>query len=128
MPDYFWFSILVTVNALLLLVLAANVSRLRIKHRVSYGTGDNKALRAAIRTHGNGAEQVPIYCLCILALTLLGASNTLLAVLVIGFTLARLSHAVGMLYRVFPARRFGAAFCYLFQAVAIVALLMQLAI
>ncbi|WP_341502009.1 MAPEG family protein [Gallaecimonas sp. GXIMD4217] len=126
MPDYFWFSLLVAANGLLLVVLALNVSLLRIKHGVSYGYGGNKKLRAAIRTHSNGAEHVPVYGLLILALTFLGASNALLAVLVIGFTLARVSHAAGMLWRIFPARRLGAGFTYIFQAVAVASILARL--
>ncbi|WP_341502008.1 hypothetical protein [Gallaecimonas sp. GXIMD4217] len=42
MTDYFWFSTLIAANALLLVVLAINVSRLRIRHGVSYGDGGNK--------------------------------------------------------------------------------------
>jgi len=95
-----------------------NVSRLRIKHRISLGDGGNKCLMAAIRTHGNSVEQLPLFALIILTLTLLSASTNLLASLVIGFTLARFSHAYGMLYRVFIARRIGSAFSYIFQLIS----------
>ncbi|WP_019030079.1 MAPEG family protein [Colwellia piezophila] len=118
MDNYFWFSVLIAMNSLLILILAMNVSRLRIKYKISLGDGGNKRLMAAIRTHCNGVEQLPIFAMVILVLTLLGASTSILSILVIGFTLARLCHAYGMLYRIFIARRLGAGFTYIFQMIA----------
>ncbi|PKI17987.1 MAPEG family protein [Colwellia sp. 12G3] len=120
MNDYFWFSALVAINSLLILVLAMNVSRLRIKHKISLGDGGNKCLMAAIRTHCNGVEQLPVFAIVILALTFLNVSVNILSILVIGFTLARLCHAYGMLYQLFLARRLGAGFTYIFQVAAAV--------
>ena len=121
MDNYFWFSALVAVNSLLILALALNVSKLRVKYKISLGDGGNKSLMAAIRTHCNSVEQLPIFALVILALTLLKLSTSTLAILVIGFTLARFFHAYGMLYRIFIARRIGAGFTYIFQIVAAIA-------
>jgi len=120
MDNFFWFSLLIAINSLLVLLLAMNVSRLRIKHKISLGDGGNKCLMAAIRAHCNALEQLPIFAIVMIALTYLGASKTLLAPLVIGFTLARIFHAYGMLYRVFIARRIGAGFTYIFQLIAVV--------
>lgn len=125
MIDYFWFSLLVGVNALLLVVLTVNVSRLRIKHRVSLGDGDVKPLRNAIRTHANGTEQVPIFALIVLALTLSGVSNTLLAVLVMTFTFSRFCHAFGMFANVFLFRRIGMGLTYVLQVVGASSLCVQ---
>jgi len=122
MNNYFWFSLLIAMNSLLVLVLAMNVSRLRIKHKISLGDGGNKCLMAAIRSHCNALEQLPIFAMVILALTYLSASTTLLSTLVIGFTLARIFHAYGMLSRAFIARRIGAGFTYIFQLIAAVTL------
>ena len=126
MDNYFWFAILISINSLLLLALAMNVSRLRIKYKVSLGDGGNKALLAAIRTHCNGVEQLPIYAIIILTLTLLGVSANILAVFVLGFTVARLCHAYGMIFRVFIARRLGAGFSYIFQVLATVSICVKL--
>lgn len=126
MDDYFWFSVLIAINSLLILTLAMNVSRLRIKHRISLGDGGNKSLMAAIRTHCNGVEQLPTFAMVIFVLTLLGVSTTILSILVIGFTLARLCHAYGMLYRVFIARRLGAGLTYIFQLIAVVSVCVHL--
>ncbi|WP_426415225.1 MAPEG family protein [Aestuariirhabdus sp. LZHN29] len=126
MFDFYWFSLCVALNGLLLLLLTINVSRLRIKNRVSYGDGGNKPLMLAIRVHANGVEQVMMFALVLLALTMARASETLLAVLVLGFTLSRLMHAYGMLGKAHRMRQLGAGITYLAQAVAVMALLLEL--
>ena len=126
MVDYFWFSVLVAANALLLVALTVNVSRHRMKNKISLGDGDNKQLREAMRTHGNNIEQFPVFALVLLALTFLGASSTLLSGLVIGYTLSRVIHAYGMLNNHFPTRRLGMAVTYLLQLGAPVVLIVEL--
>ncbi len=126
MDNYFWISVLISINSLLVLLLAINVSRLRIKHKISLGDGGNKCVMAAIRTHCNALEQLPIFAIVLITLTFLGVSTTLLSLLVIGFTLARFIHAYGMLYRVFIARRIGAGFTYIFQLVATISVGVEL--
>jgi uncharacterized membrane protein YecN with MAPEG domain len=123
MLDYYWFIFLITTNSAIILFLAINVSRLRIKHRISWGDGNNKDLMKAIRVHANGIEQLPIYGLLILALIFSGTSNSVLAYLSIAFTFSRLTHAYGMLYRKPILRQVGAAITYLLQGIAIVWLL-----
>lgn len=125
MYDFFWFSILVATNGLLLIFLTANVSRLRMKLKAPYGDKRDKGLMKAIRTHANGTEQVPIFSLMILALSLLSSSGTILASLVILFTLSRVFHAYGMLATVPILRQGGAAITYVAQMVAAVVLLVS---
>jgi uncharacterized membrane protein YecN with MAPEG domain len=127
MVDYFWFSVLVAANGLLLFILTVNVSRIRMKNKISLGDGDNKPLLEAIRTHGNNVEQFPVYALVILALTFMGASSTLLAGLVIAYTLSRITHAYGMLNSHFTSRRIGMAVTYLLQLVAPITVCVYLA-
>jgi uncharacterized membrane protein YecN with MAPEG domain len=126
MNEYFWFSALVAINSLLILALAMNVSRLRIKHKISLGDGGNNNLLTAIRAHCNGVEQLPVFAIIILALTFLKISATVLSIFVIGFTLARFCHAYGMLSRLFFARRLGAGFTYIFQVIATVTICVYL--
>ena len=126
MQNFYWFAVCVAANGFLLLLLTVNVSRLRIKHRISYGDGGNKQLMTAIRVHGNGTEQVPVFALVILALSFLDATSWLISSLVISFTLSRLVHAIGMLGRRPELRRAGAAITYLSQAVAVLALMVSL--
>lgn len=124
--NYFWFSIFVLLNVILLYLLTANVSRLRLKLRIPVGDGGNNDMVYAIRAHSNGVEQVPIFALLILALTLLQTSAIVLSVLVIAFTVARLLHAYGMVFKSFLSRRIGATITYLFQLLGIVALTYQI--
>jgi hypothetical protein len=121
------FGVFVLLNATLILLLAINVSRLRIQKKQSLGDGGDKALSKAIRAHANAIEFVPIYALTILSLSFLNVSEAWLLTLVLGFTAGRILHAYGMLTRVFQARQGGALLSYLFQALAIILLLVKLA-
>lgn len=126
MHDFYWFTLFVAANSLLLLLLTINVSRLRIKNKISLGDGGNTDLNKAIRVHANGTEQAPVYGLILLSLVYAGASNTVLMLLVISFTLSRVIHAYGMLCKSPISRRMGAAVTYLAQGAAVVSLLIQL--
>ena len=48
-----------SILGLLIIALALNVSRTRIKHKISFGDGGIKELKGAIRAHGNAIENVP---------------------------------------------------------------------
>ncbi len=80
--------------ALLLLMLALRVIRLRWKLRVGIGDGGDRAMSRAIRIHGNATEHLPI------ALLLVGELNhanpTLLHGCGITLVVARVLHAVGL--------------------------------
>ncbi|HEY7772692.1 MAG TPA: MAPEG family protein [Marinagarivorans sp.] len=122
MGSYFWFSVFVASNSLLLFMLAMRVSLLRLKLGISTGDGDNPQLFKAIRAHSNGVEQVPIFGLLVLALSFNQLRSDYLAALVIVFTLARVCHGLGMNYRIYRARQLGAGVTYLLQIAAAVIL------
>ncbi len=124
--SYYWFAVCVSLNGLFLLLLAFNVSRIRLRHRISYGDGDNKQLKRAIRVHCNGTEQVPIFALLTLALTLTGATQLVLSAVVIAFTVARVAHAYGMLFSQHIFRRIGAGVTYITQFLAAGILLLSI--
>lgn len=126
MQNFHWFALFVGLNGALLLVLAFNVSLMRLKNKISLGDGDNPQLMKAIRVHANGTEQVPMFGLIILALTFMLASQTILSILVLTFTFSRLAHAYGMLFKVHILRRAGAGITYLLQAVGVVILLISI--
>jgi len=107
------FALYTALNAILLFVLAANVSRLRWKFKVSYGDGDNRELQRAIRTHANGVEFVVIFGLILLALSQLRLDSDWLMTYALVYTSARLVQSVGMLKRIVKARQLGAAISYL---------------
>ena len=127
MHDFYWFALFIALNGLLLLLLGVNVSRLRIKHKVAWGDGDNKVLMKAIRVHANGTEQVPMYGLLILALSFEKLSSLVLPALVIAFTLSRWVHAYGILFGKPIFRQGGAAITFALQSIAVIALLVNLA-
>lgn len=81
---------------LLMLALAINVVRLRMSEGISLGDGDNKPLRAAIRTHGNAAEYVPLVLIGMGILEGLGVSASLLFLYGGIFFLGRLLHVLGL--------------------------------
>jgi uncharacterized membrane protein YecN with MAPEG domain len=81
---------------LLMLALAANVVRLRIREGVSLGDGDNKQLRSAIRAHGNAAEYVPLVLIGMAALETLTATQTALYLYGSVFFIARVLHFAGL--------------------------------
>ena len=84
------------VLALLLVVLALRVIRLRWKFRVGLGDGGEKAMIRAIRGHGNATEHVPIALLLMLVAELNHAGPTLLHACGIVLVAARVLHAVGL--------------------------------
>ncbi len=124
--SYFWFSIFILLNTTLLFLLTANVSRLRLKLRISVGDGGSSEMVSAIRAQCNGVEQVPSFALIVLALTFLHTSGLILAILVIAFTIARVFHAYGMLFKSPLNRRIGAFITYFFQFFGIVVLAYQI--
>ena len=128
MEHYTWFLVCITCNALLLTALAANVSRLRLKHKISLGDGGNAELLSAIRAHANGIEQVPVFALLILGCIYANINHNLQMLLVVAFTLARISHAIGMVKKVYIARRMRAATTYFLQIAVPVLLLVKIVI
>lgn len=117
--SFYWFSLFIAANALLLLVLALNVSLVRRRHKIANGDGGEPTLNRAIRAHANGIEYVPIFGLLLLALSVQLAADLSLGVLVLGFTLGRVMHALGMLGPNPSLRFWGTAINHLWFAAAI---------
>lgn len=121
-----WFVVFAAVNGLLVTLLAINVSINRIKHKVGNGDGGKLPVKSAIRAHGNAVEHTTIYAIIILALSFMNTPGSLQAVLVIGFSLSRLAHAVSMLTAKFNLRRLAAGGTYLFELLGCISLVMLL--
>lgn len=86
--------------AVLLTALSLQVSRLRMRHRVSFGDGGHKDLLIAIRAHGNALEQTCVFGLLALAGALLvPLGHTVLTASCVVFSLARVTHAVAVFAR-----------------------------
>lgn len=89
----------------LLIGLSLNISRLRIRYRISYGHGDHRDLEVAIRAHGNSLEQGLLFLLMLLIAELLRAPSHLLVFVALGFALARCLHAAASFMRWLLARQ-----------------------
>ena len=84
------------VLALLMVMLALGVIRLRWKFRVGLGDGGEKAMTRAIRIHGNAAEHVPVALLLMLVAELNHARPALLHGCGTVLVVARVLHASGL--------------------------------
>ena len=102
---------------LLLTGLSLNVSRLRMRHQISYGHGSRRDLEVAIRAHGNGLEQGLLFLLLLVIAELLKAPANLLFAIAVCFVVARILHAAAIFGRWLLAR----------QIAHVISLLMQLA-
>lgn len=120
---YSWFLIYVGVNGLLVTLLAMNVSRNRIKYRIGNGDGGNIELEKAIRVHGNAVEHSILFGLVVLALAMLEVTKMAQSIFVVGFTVARLLHALSMIQSAFNVRRVAAGATYTFELAGCVAVI-----
>ncbi|MBB5202738.1 putative membrane protein YecN with MAPEG domain [Inhella inkyongensis] len=99
-------AITLVLLAVLLTGLSLHVSRLRLRHRVSFGDGGHKDLLAAMRAHGNCLEQSTLFGLLALAFALLApGASTALTVCCALFLLARAVHAWALFTRRLPLRQ-----------------------
>ena len=101
------------LNALLVIALGLNVTRLRIVTRTDAGQPHPKELSLPLRAHGNAAEWVPLGLVLLLVLELSKSGSSFTLHLLGGaFFLARVLHAAGFYGRT-PLRVAGAALNYL---------------
>jgi uncharacterized protein len=101
------------LNALLVVALGLNVTRLRWATRTRAGQALPKELAVPVRAHGNAAEWIPLGLVLLLVLELSHAGSPFTLHLLGGsFLLARVLHAAG-LYGQFRLTVAGAALNYL---------------
>ncbi|NNC73243.1 MAG: MAPEG family protein [Sphingomonadaceae bacterium] len=82
--------------AALLLLLAIDTVRNRIRAKTPFGTGDDEKLTRASRAHANLAEHAPLAVILVGLLEYSNANHMGLMVLAGVFLLARLLHAIGL--------------------------------
>lgn len=85
--------------ALLLIGLSLNVSRQRMRHRVSFGDAGNPALTAAIRAHGNSLEQALLFISLLYLLESAGGEAAWVIGLAAAFIGLRLLYCVALFGR-----------------------------
>ena len=86
----------IAIFSLVFTLLRFRVIRLRQTARVAIGDGGDKALRRAIRVHGNFAEYVPLALILIFAAESLGMSAVWIHGLCLALLIGRLLHAYGV--------------------------------
>lgn len=82
--------------AVLLVALAINTIRLRMKYSAAFGDHGHQDLVSSIRAHGNLAEYMPIGITLIGLLEASGVDFTILAGLATGFVGSRALNAIGL--------------------------------
>lgn len=84
------------VLALIYLVLAYRVIRVRQTERISLGAGDNRMLERQVRVHANFSEYAPFVLLLLAMAELRGAGAIWLHGLCIALLVGRVAHAAGV--------------------------------
>lgn len=84
------------LSALLVLVLAARVVRMRQLRQVGLGTGGDSVLARRIRTHANALENIPLALLLLMLLEWNQTAPILLHVFGIVLVISRVMHAIGL--------------------------------
>ena len=99
------------VLGLIILALGINVTRHRIKLKVSLGDGGNPEMLRMFRLHGNAVEYVPLALVLMLAYEINGGWHLALHVIGIALIAARLIQTAGMWSTNMPGlgRRMGQA-------------------
>ena len=82
--------------AILLLVLAIDTIRHRLRAKVAFGDGGDARLISASRAHGNLAEHAPIVLIMLGLLEFNNADHAVLLLIGKVFLLGRISHAIGL--------------------------------
>jgi uncharacterized protein len=85
-----------SLNAVLLLVLAVGVVKVRMKHNIPLGDGGNREMLRVMRIHGNAAEYMPMFLILLLLLELSQAPALLLHSLGGVFFVGRMLHVYGL--------------------------------
>ena len=90
-------AVYASLLAVLVVILAMLVVRLRRGLKIGIGDGGNRDLARAIRVHGNAIESIPLFLILLGAYEINGGRVMLLHVFGGVFVLARVLHARGML-------------------------------
>jgi uncharacterized protein len=115
------------ILALIVLALAINVTRHRVKFGVSIGDGGNPHMLRMIRLHGNAIEYIPLALVLMLIYEINGGAHIVLHIIGIALLAARLVQTWGMWSTATPgfARRTGQSLTWLTLAALAVANLWQ---
>ncbi len=114
------FGLYLGFSVLLIVILAMNISRLRIAEKVANGDGGNKRIVKAVRAHMNSLEHILPFTLLLYFLHTQSISSLFFAILSFGFLGIRVLHSYSMLASKFKIRQITAALTYLFEFIGCV--------
>ncbi|MEC4727444.1 MAPEG family protein [Shewanella sp. D64] len=86
----------ISITAILVVMLAMRVVKLRRKYKIGIGNSDNKELRIASRVHANLVENASIAMILLLVAELNGLNPMVLHLLGIVWVIGRILHAIGL--------------------------------
>ena len=89
-------ALYIALNAIVTIVLAFNVVRVRVKTQTQIGDGGKEEMLRAIRAHGNNVEYVPLTLVALVTLALLQSSILILHVVGVALTVGRVLHGLGL--------------------------------
>lgn len=112
--------------AILITVLAINVSRQRLGRRISLGDAGNRKLNRLVRAHANAVEHAVVMVPLMILYEMNGGNIDIAAVMATVFLLARIVHAWALTEKASTLRRqVSAGVCYLLELLAAVLVLAQ---
>lgn len=85
-----------SICAIMLLVIAIDTVRQRMRLRLPFGDNADQKLISASRSHGNLAEHAPIVILLLALLEMSRVNHTALTVIGVLFLAGRVSHIIGL--------------------------------
>ncbi len=121
----------VSLLALLIIILGYRVTTFRRGEKIPLGEAkSSKAMKSAIRAHGNAVENIPIAALLLVMLELNALNPILLHIFGIVLVISRVAHAWGMSKRngPSPGRFYGTLFTWLLIVIMLIVHLMILVV
>lgn len=106
-------SALTAFAALFLVLLSFPIANHRRGQRISFGDAGDEAFHRKIRAQANFIEYTPLAIIAIGLLEMNGFPQIYVCVLAAGLVLARVLHAIGLIWNVFIARASGAILTFL---------------
>ncbi len=86
----------ISITAILVVVFAMRVVKLRRKHKIGLGSSGNEELRLANRVHANLVENAPIAMILLLVAELNHLPDLFLHSLGVMWVIGRILHAIGL--------------------------------
>jgi uncharacterized membrane protein YecN with MAPEG domain len=90
-------AVYASLLAILVVILALTVVRLRRALKIGMGDGGNRDLQKAIRAHGNAVETIPVFLILMAVYEANGGRAQMLHIAGALFLLSRVLHAGGLL-------------------------------